>query len=139
MLRSVGSVLAGVVTLVISSFAIEFIVDAILLRTFAASFPDKQALATSNPVMALTVGYTVLCAGLAGWVTGRLAGKSEIRHAVALAAVQEILTVLAIIAHVAPAPNWVWACNLTLVPLAMAMGGKWRATQARRPTALDPI
>jgi hypothetical protein len=133
MLRSAASVVAGVVTLVISSFAIEFVVDSILLRTLPHSFPNERALAASNSVMALTLGYTVLCAVLAGYVTARLAGKSEMKHALALAVVQDLLTLLAMISHVAPAPRWAWACNLTLVPLAMLVGGKWRAASTRVP------
>ena len=134
MVRSVGSVLAGVVALLISSFAIEFAVDSILLRTMAHSFPNQRALAASNPVMALTLGYTLLCAALAGYTTARLAGRSEMKHALALAMVQDLLTLLAMVMHVAPAPNWAWALNLTLVPLAMLMGGKWRASSARVPS-----
>jgi len=138
MLRSVGSVFAGVLSLLISSFAIEFVVDSMLLRTWPQAFPNEQALAASNPVMALTLGYSLPCAVLAGWVTARVAGKAEMKHAWALAAVQEVLTVLAMVAHVAPAPNWVWACNLTLVPLAIVMGGRWRAAQSAKPAANNP-
>jgi uncharacterized membrane protein len=93
MLRSAGSVLAGVVTLLISSFAIEFVVDSILLHALPHSFPNERALAASNPVMALTLGYTLLCAVLAGFVTARVAGRSEMKHALALAVVQDILCI----------------------------------------------
>ena len=134
MLRSAGSVLAGVLTLLISSFAIEFVVDSILLHTFPHSFPNQQALAASNAVMAFTFGYTLLCAVLAGYVTAGVAGRSEMKHALALAVVQDMLTLLAMVKHVAPAPTWAWVCNLTLVPLAVLMGGKWRAASVRLPS-----
>ena len=132
MVRSIVSVLAGELTLFVSSFAMEFVVDSILLRTSPHSFPNEQALAASNPVLAVTVGYTVLCSALAGLVTARVAVRAEVKHALALAALQEILTTIALVTHPALAPVWVWACNITLVPLAIVMGGKWGAAKVSR-------
>ena len=133
MLRSVGAVLAGELTLVISSFALEFVVDSVLLRAWPQSFPNLRALATSNAVMALTVGYTVLCSGLAGFVAALVAGRSEVKHAMALAALQEVLTASAMVTHPGLARNWVWACNLTLVPVAIVLAAQWRAARKRAP------
>ena len=130
MLRSVGAVLAGELTLLISSFAIQFVVDSILLRAWPQSFPDERALAASNAVMALTVGYTFLCSALAGYVAAAVAGRSEVKHAMALAALQEVLTATALVTHPGLAPGWVWACNLTLVPIAIVIGGRWRAAHS---------
>jgi tetrahydromethanopterin S-methyltransferase subunit D len=139
MLRSIGSLLAGELTLVISSFAIEFVVDSILLRASPHSFANNQALAASNPVLAVTVGYTVLCSALAGVVTARIALRSKVKHAVALAVLQEALTVIAMLKHPELAPTWVWACNITLVPLAIVMGGKWGAAEVSRLEKLPKV
>jgi hypothetical protein len=83
--------------------------------------------------MALTVGYTVLCSALAGFVAAFVAGKSEMKHAMALAALQEALTATAMVSHPGLARSWVWACNLTLVPAAIVLAAQWRAARKRAP------
>lgn len=135
MFRSIGSVLAGELTLLASSFAMGLLVDAIVFRAPPHSFANQQALAASRAVMVITVFYTVLCSLLAGYVTARAAGKKEVKHAMALAALQVILTATLILKHPGMAPTWVWACNITLVPLAIVLGGRIRAAQAAGTSA----
>lgn len=129
MLRSILSVLAGLVVMTIAAFAIEFALDAILMRVSPASFPNESALAHNNSVMLFTFAYTLACMVLGGYLTALIARRALVAHAIALAVVQEVLTVIAIVYKVAPAPPWAWALNLILVPIAIILGGYWRATK----------
>jgi hypothetical protein len=52
---------------------------------------------------------------------------------------QEALTVIAMLKHPELAPTWVWACNITLVPLAIVMGGKWGAAEVSRLEKLPKV
>ncbi|MFZ0463839.1 MAG: hypothetical protein WBE20_02865 [Candidatus Acidiferrales bacterium] len=129
MLRSILSVLGGLIIMTAASFAIEFVVDAILLRAFPGSFADEAALMHSTGVMIFTMAYTLACMVLGGYLAATFAGRVFVAHAIALAVVQEILTVIAIVYKVAPAPAWAWALNLILVPICIILGGSWRAAK----------
>ncbi len=132
MLRSILSILTGLAVMTAATFAIEFAVDAILLRTFPAAFPSKASLSASKAVLLLMIAYTLACMSLGGYVTALVAHRWEVRHAIALAVLQEILTVIAMIEKLAPAPTWVWFANLTLVPVAIILGGYWKERQRAR-------
>lgn len=127
MFRSILSVFAGLVVMTAAAFAIEFAVDAFLLHSYPINFPSEAALARSNGVMLLTLAYSLLCMILGGYITSWLAPRSPVSHAIALAALQEILTVIAILEKLAPAPRWAWIANLLLVPIAIILGGYWRS------------
>jgi len=138
MLRSVGSVVLGLFTLSVLSMVLVGVQDVLLLHFFPNTFPDAKALSNSNVVLTGGIFLTILCALLAGWITARVAGKAQIKHALAVAVVEEIFTVLLIVSHAVPAPSWVWACNLTLIPLATLFGGKWCAAQRGNRSAISP-
>jgi len=129
MLRSILSILAGLVVMTAASFAIEFAVDGFLMHFYPANFPNETALALSSGVLILTMAYTLVCVAFGGYLTAFIARRSPLVHAAALAALQEVLTVIAIIEKVAPAPRWAWIANLALVPLAIILGGYWRTRQ----------
>ena len=133
MLRSILSVLGGLIIMTAASFAIEFVVDAILRRAFPGSFANEAALMQSTGVMIFTMAYTLACMVLGGYLAATFARRAFVAHAIALAVVQEILTVIAIVYKVAPAPAWAWALNLILVPICIIAGGYWRA--AKQPQA----
>ena len=122
MLRSTGSVVLGAITLLVSSIVLVGVEDVLLLHFLPNAFPDAKALSNSSAVLGGGIVLTVLCALLAGWLTARVAGRAEIKHALALAVVEEVFTVLLIVSHAVPSPSWVWACNLTLFPLATLLG-----------------
>jgi site-specific recombinase len=138
MLRSAGSVVLGLFTLLVSSIVLVGVQDVLLLHFLPNTFPNAQVLSSSSTVMAGGIVLTILCALLAGWVTARVADKAEIKHALAVAVVEEIFTVLIIVTRAVQAPSWVWACNLTLIPLATLLGGKWRAAQSGNRAATSP-
>ena len=57
MLRSMLSVLAGIVVLTVASFAIEAALDPLLLRLFPRALPDPAALSTNQWVRTFTFAY----------------------------------------------------------------------------------
>ena len=139
MLRSIVAVLGGLIIMTAASFAIEFVVDTILLRAFPASFANEAALEHSTGVMIFTMAYTLVCMALGGYLAATFARRAFVAHAVALAVVQEILTIIAIVYTVAPAPAWAWALTLILVPICIIFGGYWRAAKQMQPRALARI
>jgi hypothetical protein len=57
MLRSVLSVLAGIVVLRVASFAIEAALDPLLLRLFPRPLPNPAALSTNQWARTFTFAY----------------------------------------------------------------------------------
>jgi hypothetical protein len=133
MIRSVLSVLAGIVVLTVTSFAIEAAVDPLLARIFSNALPDHAAITHNLPASLFMFFYTSLCVVAGGYVTGYLARRHPAMHAVVMGAVQAALTVWAMISFppdVAPLRNWIVAILLA-IPTAW-LGGFLRAKQLER-------
>jgi hypothetical protein len=131
MIRSVLAVLAGIVVLTVTSFAIEAVADPLLLRLFPHALPDRTAISHNLPASLFMFAYTFLCVAAGGYVTAWIARRSPVWHAVSMGVVQVALTVLAMVSlpNVAPMRNWVVALVLT-IPTAWC-GGLLRARQTR--------
>jgi len=80
MVRSVLSVLAGVAALTAASFAIEAVVNPLLLRAFPGALPGPAALASNHWVRAFTVVYGFICVAAGGYVSARIARRFPIRR-----------------------------------------------------------
>jgi hypothetical protein len=132
MIRSVLSVLAGIVVLTVTSFAIEAAVDPLLARIFPNALPDHAAITHNLPASMFMFFYTSLCVVAGGYVTGYLARRRPAVHAVVMGAVQAALTVWAMVSlpDVAPLRNWIVAILLA-IPTAW-LGGFLRAKQVER-------
>lgn len=132
MIRSVLSVLAGIVVLTITSFAIEAAVDPLLARIFPKALPDHAAMTHNLPASLFMFSYTSLCVVAGGYVTGYLARHHPALHAMVMGAVQAALTVWAMISlpDVAPLRNWIVAILLA-IPTAW-FGGFLRAKQLEK-------
>jgi hypothetical protein len=70
MIRSVLSVLAGIVVLTVTSFAIEAAVDPLLARIFPNALPDHATITHNLPASMFMFFYTSLCVVAGGYVTG---------------------------------------------------------------------
>jgi hypothetical protein len=132
MIRSVLSVLAGIVVLTVTSFAIEAVADPLLTRMFPQALPDHAAISHNLPASLLMFVYTSLCVVAGGYVTGWLARRHPAQHAVVMGVVQAALTIWAMIAlpDVAPLRNWIVSIFLA-IPMAW-FGGFLRAKQLKR-------
>jgi hypothetical protein len=122
MLRSMLSVLAGIVVLTAASFAIEAALDPLLLR-----------LSTTAWVRALTFAYGFICVAAGGYIAARIARRLPLKHAAAMGIVQAGLTIAAMFSpeggH-ASRLQWIMTAVLS-IPAAMAGGYFYKRRETR--------
>ena len=137
MIRSALAVLAGIVTLTITSFAIEAAADPLMTRLFPHALPNRAAISHNLPATLFLFAYTALCVAAGGYVTAWLARQLPVLHSLLMGAVQVALTVLAMMSvslrNEAPLRNWVGALVFT-IPAAWC-GGLLRAKQIAKKDA----
>jgi hypothetical protein len=137
MLRSMLSVLAGIVVLTVASFAIEAALDPLLLRLFPRAVPNPAALSTNQWVRALTFAYGFACVAAGGFVTARIARRLPIKHAAAMGIVQAGLTIAAMLSpegsH-ASRSQWIVIAILS-IPAALAGGSLYKRRETRSEIA----
>jgi hypothetical protein len=124
MLRSVLSVLAGIAILTAASFAIEAVVNPLLLRAFPQTLPNPAALASNPWVRMLTFAYGLTCVAAGGYAAARIARRFPVKHAAAMGILQAGLTIAAMLSpeanHASPA-QWITIAVLS-IPAALAGG-----------------
>jgi hypothetical protein len=137
MIRSALAILAGIVTLTITSFPIEAAADPLMMRLFPHALPNRAAISHNLPAALFLFAYTAFCVAVGGYVTAWLARRSPVPHSLLMGAVQVALTILAMLSpslrNEAPLRNWI-ATLLFTIPAAWC-GGALRAKQA---TKTDP-
>jgi hypothetical protein len=126
-IRSICAVLAGIVVLTVASFAIEAVVNPLLLRLFPRALPNPAAIAFNPYASLVTLVYTSLCIVAGGYVTAWIANRAPIQHAIIMGVVEALLTVMAMLHFrgMAPLRNWIATLILT-IPVA-SLGGVLRA------------
>jgi len=133
MLRSVLAVLAGIVVLTAASFAIEALLNPLLLRAFPEALPTSAALSANPWSRTLTFTYGMLCVAAGGYVAAQIARRLPVRHAAAMGIVQASLTILAMFSpessHASTA-QWIVIAALS-IPAALAGGAMYQARIAR--------
>ena len=122
-MRSVFAVVAGIVVLVVVSFGVELPLKWFILRTFPAAFPEAAVLDTNLWWMLSQWLYSTPALILGGYTAAWLAPRRGFAHAVAMAVVQELLTVLLMFNPPHPVPAWMWATMLVVTPVAIIFGG----------------
>jgi hypothetical protein len=132
MIRSALAIVAGIVVLTVTSFAIEWVTDPVLARVLPGA-PSSGATWHHDVRKLIMFVYTTLCVAFGGYVTAWLARGSEIRHAVVMGAIQMALTALAMIKFRDKAPVWFWIAGIAVTVPAAWCGGIFRVTWARRP------
>jgi hypothetical protein len=128
MLRSVLSVLAGILVLTAASFAIEAAVNPLLLRVFPQSLPGTEALSSNLWVRALTFGYGFMCVAAGGYVAARTARRLPMKHAAAMGIVQAALTIVAMLSPEAVHASrlqWITTAILS-IPAALVGGSRYK-------------
>jgi hypothetical protein len=129
MIRSILAVLAGIAALTITSFAIEAVADPLLLRMFPQALPNRSAMSHNLPATLFQLSYTAVCIAAGGYVTGWLARRREVSHALIMGAIQVALTVWAMISLPGEAPLRNWIMGLVMIVPASWCGGiaaQWR-------------
>jgi hypothetical protein len=124
MVRSLLSVLAGIVVLIVASFAIEAALNPLLLRVFPEALPGPEALSSNPWVRTLMFVYGLMCVAAGGYVAARTARGLQVQHAAAMGMIQSGLTVMAMLSpggnH---ASRWVWVVTAILTIPAAVVGG----------------
>jgi hypothetical protein len=131
-LRSALAVLAGLAVLTLTSFAIEWAVDPLLMRLFPRALPTSSALNTNLYASLFMYFYTVLAVVAGGYVTAWIARQSPVRHAIAMGVIELALTLWAMQAAVTNAPLLNWVIGIVTVVPAAWLGGLLRARQATK-------
>ena len=124
MLRSVLSVLAGIVVLTVASFAIEIVLNPLLLWAFPHALPDTEALRSNLWVRTLMFAYGFVCVAAGGYVAARIARRFPMRHAAVLGVIQAGLTIAAMLSpegNHASRVQWI-ATAILSIPAALAGG-----------------
>lgn len=127
------AVLAGIVALTVISFAIEGVLDPLLLRAFPQALPTQAALSANLWVRGLTFSYGMSCVAAGGYVAARVARRLPILHALILGMVQAGLTIVAMLS---PDSNrvsnheWIVIAVLS-IPAALAGGAIYRSRTAQ--------
>ena len=132
MMRSIAAVLAGLIVLTVTSFAIEWAVDPLLLRLFPRALPNASALESNLWAALFMYFYTALCVAAGGYVTAWVARRGPVGHAVVMGLVELGLTVWAMKAVVVHAPLRNWIVGIVTVVPAAWCGGLLRAKQTSR-------
>jgi len=132
MIRSIAAVLAGVIVLTVTSFAIEWAVDPLLPRLFPQELPNRSALETNLYAALFMYFYTALCVAAGGYVSAWVARRSPVAHAVAMGVVELGLTVWAMKAVVVHAPLRNWIVGIAMVVPAAWCGGLLRSKQVTK-------
>ena len=141
MLRSVLSVLAGIVVLTAASFAIEAAVDGLLLRVFPQALPGPEALSSNLWVRGLTFAYGFMCVAAGGYVAARITRRLPIRHAAAMGIVQAGLTIVAMLSPEAVhASRLQWIATAILsIPAALVGGAFYKSSDSTEGLGKDSI
>jgi hypothetical protein len=133
MVRSGLAVLAGILVLTASSFAIEAAVDPLLLRLFPRALPGPAALSTNQWVRTFTFAYGFICVASGGYIAARIARRLPFQHAAAMGIVQAGLTIAAMLspeASHASLLQWI-AIAILSVPAALVGGVLYERRQTR--------
>ena len=131
MLRSVLSVLAGIAILTAASFAIEAVVNPLLLRAFPQALPSMAALASNPWVRMFTFAYGLTCVAGGGYAAARIARRLPVKHAAAMGILQAGLTIAAMLSpegNHASRMEWITIAVLS-VPAALAGGFLYKGTK----------
>jgi hypothetical protein len=124
MLRSVLSILAGIVVLTVTSFAIEAVMNPLLLWAFPHALPNAAALSSNPWARTFMFAYGLSCVAAGGYVAARVARRFPIRHAAVLGILQAGLTVAAMLSPAgshASRMQWIMTALLS-IPAALAGG-----------------
>ena len=126
MVRSIASVLAGLVALTLLTFAIETATAPWLMSAFPGALPTKAAMQGSVPIKLFILFYSTLCMIAAGYVTAWIARRNQVRLAIVMAAIQMGLTAWAMSMFYAHAPLWAWLAGMALMVPAAWVGAVLR-------------
>src|SRR5262245_7746343 len=131
-LRSVGAIFAGMVTVIVLSLATD-----VILHATGIYPPWFQPMA--DPLWVLALAYRIVYGVLGGYVAARFAPNKPMKHALIVGFIGLALTIVGVAMHWNKGPEYgpKWfsiALLVTALPCAWA-GGKLVASRPHRQTA----
>jgi hypothetical protein len=118
--RSVGAVLAGLVTVIVTHTGTDAILHA------SGVYPEAGQV-MSDGLFALAATYRILFTVLGGYVTARLAPSKSLEHALVLGGIGSVLALAGLLAMLGRELGPVWyplALVVTALPSCW-LGGRW--------------
>lgn len=109
MIKSIGAVLAGFITVVVLSTATDSLLEALHI------FPSPQGGLFITWMLALALFYRCVYTVIGGYVTARLAPRRPMRHVLALGIVGTIAGIMGVVAG--------WNLSQHWYPIAIAISG----------------
>jgi hypothetical protein len=110
--------------LTVASFAIEAVLNPLLVRIFPEARPGSEALSSNPWVRTLTFAYGLACVAAGGNITARVARRVPVTHAAVMGVIQAGLTIMAMLSPVgnhASRLQWVIIAILS-IPAALVGG-----------------
>ncbi len=118
------AVVVGYITMMVTVGLAGFVVQGIEPAWFRPGTPPPP------PYLALSIGYSLIAAFLAGWFTGRIAQTKPLQHAIAMAVLAFTLSIVpAVMLDVKTDPRWFQVVPSVLMPATVIAGG-WLRAQA---------
>ncbi len=127
-LRSFLAVLVGIVALSIVVEALEFGLVT-LVNGEPTSDPDQYFSVRNRPwFLAVKLVYNTAAAVGAGYLTALIAGRAELKHGMALAAIQTLAFAWALTQPEMSkwTPGWMWAALIVLTAAGIILGSRLR-------------
>lgn len=134
MLRSIGAVVVGFLTIAILSFVTGEVVMALFPDAF-----DAVGRTDNVPILLLTLAYVAVYAVFGCYLAARLAPDRPMRHAMILGALGLIFNIGGTIAVWHTAPAWYFIVSLVLVLPYAWLGGMLRERQLARQPRSAPV
>jgi|SRR5271157_111458 len=119
MKRSILAIVAGVVTIAVLAGASDSVTGMV-----AKGAIDAHGFSDNPKVLLAMLVYMTVFSGLGGWVTGRIAQRSDLRDVWILAALQFVMTLAANVALYDRRLVWFYAAGLVLTIRAIVAGGR---------------
>jgi Ca2+/Na+ antiporter len=126
MKRSILAIVTGVVLIDTLALAGDLVTERIAPGAF-----DARGFCDNPVVLGAMLAYTAVFCGLGGWVTARLARRSDMRDVRILAAIQLAVTLAANFMLYDRRLLWFYAAGLVVTLAAIVAGGRWRLAAAR--------
>ncbi len=117
MIRSILSVLAGLLVLTILSFAIEYAVNSV----FPGGDPNKLWM----------LAYTFLSIAAGGYTTARTAPIAPVKHALIMGAIETIMTIDVMYSFPGGVPLWTWLVSVPMIVPAALLGARFHRPPER--------
>jgi hypothetical protein len=117
MLRSIGAVILGYVTMAVVTLAVFQTIQVAM----PGAFPDPYGM-PGGPIVAIIFAMAVVAGAAGGFVLRLVARRLIFRHATALAAIMAILGIVSLVMNPADQPAWYQIATIVLGVAGMYAG-----------------